>query len=279
MNKYADKVIKEICKLHDMGFSPTVIAKQLNTYNTTIRRILLKNNHILKTPSEVQRIIRKNPFISLDNKALYWIGFISADGNLSDPSKGGKYTIDVSVAEQDKEHLKKYSLFLGYGVKPKNYYNKKYNSYLWSLRFGNKEIHQYLNSLGITPNKSKTLELNINISWPMLSGILDGDGCVRTLPNNRAMIEIASGSKKFITQINSFLKNNNIHHTITASNINILRICTQKDVINFSKEIYSSNNQFLQRKYEKLGPSIIKIIDEHTAKSGKPKSKDKAIPS
>lgn len=43
------------------GQNAKAIATELGTYNTTIRRILLRNNISLRGVSEVNRIVKHNP--------------------------------------------------------------------------------------------------------------------------------------------------------------------------------------------------------------------------
>ena len=237
-NKYTPSQELQICTLYDEGKNPTEIGKILKTYNTTIRRILLRNNYVLKGPSETQRVVKTNPFKDLSNKEVqYWIGFISADGNISTPTYS-KYTIDVSADEKDVQHLCKYSKFIGYDVQPKSYKNKKYGSYMCSVRFGNKEIHQFLNKIGITPNKSKTLHLNIPLTSHIVRGVLDGDGCVKCVGDKRVSVEIATGSELFFNQLKTYLKQF-LKVTGTFSNgLGLVRVCTQSEIVKFYDLLY-----------------------------------------
>lgn len=156
-NKYTHIKEQKIINLFLEGASPTEIAKLFNTYNTTIRRILLRNKFKLKTPSEAQTTVKNNPFEDLNSREVqYWLGMLISDGNLSDPIKSNsKYTIDLSLSEKDKNHLQKYIKFLNYDINLHSTKNKKYSTNMYSVRFGNKSIHSFLCSLGITPKKVK----------------------------------------------------------------------------------------------------------------------------
>jgi intein/homing endonuclease len=98
----------------------------------------------------------------------------------------------------------------------RKYLNKKYNNYLYSVRFSNKKIHHYLGTLGIVPRKSKIIELKIPLNKHILRGIFDGDGCVRTTnlksKNPGINVTIVSGSKKLFLQLKKYL-NTFIHTT------------------------------------------------------------------
>lgn len=67
-----------------------------------------------------------------------------------------------------------------------------------------------------------------------------------------------------------FLDAQKIQHTSSFKSIGIVRICTQSEIINFTKHLYFNTNLFLERKRNKLGPVINKLITEHTTNSGKP---------
>lgn len=273
-NKFSkDKEIL-ICKLHDEGQSPTQIARTLGTYNTSIRRVLIRNGHKLKDNSEAQSCVKGNPFKNLsDNETQYWLGFLVADGNISTVTKDKQYSIDLSLCEKDKHHLDRYINFLGNGPKLRSYTDKRFGTKSYSVRFGNKEIHNFLNCLGITPKKSLTIELETPITWPMLRGILDGDGSVRSVNNDRVQIEIATGSEKLFIQIRKFLDDNCVKNTGKFKNkLGMIRICTQSAVYNFYKNAYADKGSSLLRKQIKIeqAPSMKKFMSENAANSGKP---------
>jgi hypothetical protein len=141
-----------------------------------------------------------------------------------------------------------------------------------SVRFGNKEIHQFLNKIGITPNKSKTLHLNIPLTSHIVRGVLDGDGCVKCVGDKRVSVEIATGSELFFNQLKTYLKQF-LKVTGTFSNgLGLVRVCTQSEIVKFYDLLYADSNLYLERKHEKFlqGSAIKKFIDENAANSGKP---------
>jgi len=87
-----------------------------NTYNTTIKRILLRNNIELKDQSEAQASITKNPFenYQTEESAAYWLGYLIADGCVS-VGKGG-YRVVINT-NKDPEHLQKYADYIGKPLK------------------------------------------------------------------------------------------------------------------------------------------------------------------
>lgn len=87
----------------------------------------------------------------------YVIGLITTDGNLS---KNGRH---ISLASKDIEQIKTFAEILGL----KNKIGLKRSSYnpsgkYYQIQFGNVKLYRFLQSIGLTPNKTKTVgSLNI----------------------------------------------------------------------------------------------------------------------
>jgi len=119
---------------------------------------------------------------------------------------------------------------------------------------GNQDICNYLYDFGITPRKSMTLKLKY-INWDVLRGIIDGDGCVREQNYGRTItIEISSGSKIFLEQIQQFLKEHEIKsylRTIKGNKDNdkhVLSIYKSNNVLKIYDCLYQNAHFFLNRK-------------------------------
>lgn len=91
---------QEIVEKYNNGQNTLSLAKELKTYNTTIRRILLRNNVKIRSYSEAQCKVKYNPF-SLE-KSQYWLGLLATDGCITN----GRIILDLH--ERDKEILDKY---------------------------------------------------------------------------------------------------------------------------------------------------------------------------
>jgi DNA-binding transcriptional regulator WhiA len=261
-NSYTDEKVNEIIKLHDSGKTPTEISKIYKTYNTTIRRILLANGRDLKSISETLSTIKENPFKDVNSyEVQYWLGLLSADGNLS--TKG--YRINLSLQEKDLYIVEAFKSFLQSNNKIQTYYGK-YITPVYSLNVKNKDIHTFLTSLGITPNKSKTLEVNFPITWSFIKGVIDGDGYVR----KNGLIEIATASEKFAKQLLDFFNTYKIKTTKSVyNNIHIVRISALKDCYFIYTKLYENKTTFMTRKYERFGSLAEKFANVNTANSGK----------
>ena len=82
---FTKSIVEEIIKLYESGVSAKDIATKYGTYNTSIRRVLLRNNIKLRDSSEAQASVKTNPFAEWETKeaAAYWLGYLAADGCVS----------------------------------------------------------------------------------------------------------------------------------------------------------------------------------------------------
>lgn len=234
----------EIVKAYLEGKSPTEIAKDLGTYNTSIRRVLLRNGIIPRNQSEAQ-VKTKNVFLDLyDPTVQYWLGFLAADGTIGNK----EYLVALELQKKDLDHLQKYCNFLGITYKEILY--GKYNTVGYRASFKNKATNLFLKSLGITNNKSKTIKINFEFNSHFLRGVFDGDGYVRLLSNNRAAYEIATMSNDFKNQLSHFLTINKIKHTcnLRKDGIYIIGIYANSEAKKFYDMIYNNATVFLERK-------------------------------
>ena len=255
--------IQKICEDYLNGKNTVELAKEYSTYNTTIRRILLKAGIKPRTIAEVLANGNSFVFDNLNSRdTQYIIGLLASDGNVSNSDN----RILISLHEKDIELLQKYANFVGGYIK--RYKNNRYNIYEYYVSISNVTMANKLKSIGILPNKSKTLKISIPITWDMLRGIIDGDGYIRLI-NKKSQIEIATASIYFIDQLSEFFVSNNIHHTKRYGDINILGIYKDKEVEKCFKNLYDGANIFMERKYLKFGPYIEKSILENPPKTEK----------
>lgn len=107
----------------------------------------------------------------------YAIGLITTDGNLS---KDGRH---MNMTSKDKEMIITFKKCLNIKNKigRKTREKSKIKKY-FQVQFGDKNLYEFLLSLGLTPAKSKTLgDLRIPNYYfcDFLRGCIDGDGCIR----------------------------------------------------------------------------------------------------
>ena len=239
--KYDEQYIKD---QYISGKSQKELASELGTYNTTIRRILIRNGVEVRPQHIARRTLARNPFDgSFD--ADYFLGYIAADGCVHSNSNR------VSLCtNKDPQILEEYIKFLGVG-KVLKYKNTTYNVMEYSVRVRDKEVHEYLQSLGLTPKKSLTLEYRGTWTWEFVRGVFDGDGSIFKTEGN-LRFSIASGSKKFAMQLMKFLKDYRPTYT-TYSGIHVIHVNRQEEIKKLHTKLYQNGNLFLNRKRCKFG--------------------------
>lgn len=246
---------EDIIKRYKSGESVTLIGKVYDIHRHSISKLLKRNG--IKVNVE-QRLINYNPFEDLENEEVqYWLGYIMADGNLFDKR------ISLHQTEKDIDILKNYCDFLGIGyenIKPKKRTNLNWDA-LYTVRFGHLETYNFLKSIGITENKSHALNITIPMSFPMLRGLIEGDGCIRIGNKNTTSVNFVTASSYLSDQIKHFLTENGIRFYFTDASINYINVTSiyTKKLIEL---IYTENVfPYNKRKFTKA-QEIIKLVDE-----------------
>lgn len=138
----------------------------------------------------------------------YLVGLITSDGCLSGDGR------HIDITSKDYEFLNYLRGSLGllsrvtakYGLKKKQAFH---------IQIGNKNFYNFLLSIGLTPNKSLTLnKLNVPVDFfaDFLRGLIDGDGCIRNWihPTNKKeqwSLRIYSGSINFLEWLAKTIEN------------------------------------------------------------------------
>jgi len=232
------------------------IARKLNLGKTTVNR----------WAAEIGLKFKKNTvdekfFDKFDEYSSYVLGVIFSDGNISYNPRKGYYSITITAAEKDKNHLEKIRCLLS-STKPL-LYSPKTKSY--RLIFNSKKICKRLMSIGLKPNKSLSLEfpkIPKKYLRHFIRGIIDGDGNVRYVKRKVSPyfeITIASGSIVFCEDLVDAIK--------TESNIsaNIRKAHKNTYIIQYSCSrgkkladyIYTGSNIFLERKFRPYKENVI----------------------
>lgn len=207
--------------------------------------------------------------IDTEDKA-YWLGFIAADGNVTD--FGG---LNIGLKKSDITHLEKFKKFCGSSHPIK--ICRSYPSFKGSdnsktfescrIVIGNRKICNDLAKFGISPRKSFSFipPLNLipeNLHRHFWRGIFDGDGCISktlepkyknswvwtiNLVGNRIVIEkfqeyIFSYSKCRAKILSKYGEGNEETCCISSAGVELVQ--------NILRPIYSDAKVYLDRKYE-----------------------------
>lgn len=274
--KYTKEQQQQIVDLYK--YKNTVeIAEMFNTYNTTIRRILIRNNVILKDTKLLKSNCKNiNAFEDISKEIdSYFLGLLVTDGCIS------KGNISLCLKESDSYILNIFGEYLD-KVNISKYLNKKYNTIEYSLKFKNYIIENRLKSYANFDNKSFDLYLKIPLNWNIMRGIFDGDGCF--IDKSSTRFQIASCSKTFINQISAFLSENNIDNKITQDSKNrkntiyFINIYKKQILVDLYYKLYENGNFFLKRKKEKFGSFVEKFTNENALNLGNKPLESQAKP-
>lgn len=199
---------------------------------------ILKEYNLETTDRSRSNKVNFNPFLDLRSPDVqYWLGYLAADGNVY----GNRVRI---YTNKDPEHLKEYISFIGADLRLEK--NGKDN---YCVSFCNRHVVNYLIGLGITPNKSKTLSINMPLTFSFLRGVFDGDGHITQRSKNYTEVGIATASLIFKEQICNFLYYKDIYYRVSYFNpCYRITISKKLNVRKFYYLLYESGSYFLDRK-------------------------------
>lgn len=181
----------------------------------------------------------------------YFLGWMAADGNISKTYRNISLSItDEEIILKFKEYFPESKLY----IQPKKNQKTMYQLMICSTKFG-KELEKF----GITPNKTKTLNIPSEMwNTDFVRGFFEGDGHIRNTKNgkyDRYEAGFVSASEIFTDQLVYFLNQNNIYCTKTLENNSYyrIRITGKENLFIFYTLLYSNCNQwYLTRKKQIL---------------------------
>jgi len=197
--------------------------------------------------------VNEHFFDVFTEESAYILGFIFADGSISWNPLKGYYSLTITAAEKDKEHLEIIGRSMS-STKPL-LYSEKTKSY--RLIVNSKKLCKKLISLGVVPRKTKIVRfpsISFRFLKHFLRGVIDGDGTVRYL--NRKVspyfeISISSGSLYFCQGlVNAVRDAIGIKANIREAGLNtyIMQYSCYRGR-KLAEFIYGNANIFLERKY------------------------------
>lgn len=252
----------EIISLYTVDNQDIVtISKKYGVNNTSIHRLLLRNNVPIKDASDSRRKyeIDTEYFEKIDTEdKAYFLGLLYADGNLAK----SEYSVSISLQERDKEILDIFSQKMNYTNSLKLIeYKKKGHQNQYKLHFCNRKMYKDLINLGCVPAKSLILKFPTDNIVPkdllnhFVRGYFDGDGCVFITPEKKGGI-IILGTEEFLAELNKVLQREcgikDRKPTKTQTKAYEYECRSKSEVKLFSEYIYSNATVFLKRKKEKF---------------------------
>ena len=200
---------------------------------------------------------------SNDRVSRYWMGYISADGNVQSTYNS------ISIVSKDITHVERIRELIP--EISKSVHSKERETF--QLYFSSKGTKEYLISVGITPVKSKTLVVDPQIiDWDFIRGVFDGDGSVR-LRDGSCEMHITSASKVFLEQLGDFLTAEGIRYSIRQKTkgvvpcygLYISALCLH----NVYDCMYNDTDLYLERKFNKVRTYVETRLHKHRMNSEK----------
>ncbi len=260
-----------------LGKSSNKIAKKYGFKRRETVLEILKKHKIMRREPKIATYYKEDFFEKIDcPEKAYILGLIMTDGYIIKDYCG----FGIQLTKKDGYILRKIGKILGStnrvltlncNTKRKTVPNAKD---MCRLTITNRKIAADLRRLGVTRNKSKTLEYNGCVPRKYLShflrGIIDGDGTIGIAKNNNIWCQLTSSSRKFIDNLLSislpFVLKLNISKTKYFNKNKLKKTCTMyvarvsggnKETINFLKWLYNDKGDlYLRRKYAKVQNQI-----------------------
>ena len=249
---------KELSIISDYkaGLNTVEIANKWNTYNTSIRRVLLRNGITLRTTKQVQATVKVNPYKLNDEKSEYFLGLLLTDGSICHRKDSNSSVVYLSL--KDKEMVEQFRDFTCPRNKVSKILQKKYNTYMFSTSVRSDLIAEWLEQQGNFHNKSYDCDIYVPLTPNILRGIFDGDGYWHST-NNGHTIQwgICGKSLVFLQKIQEYLKSMDINSFLikkrkTTNNwLYYLEVQKTVDVLKIADLMYKEAHIYLIRKYEK----------------------------
>ena len=237
----------------NIEYSFTKISVDTGLSREYMRRILKKRGYKAVNKQNILRC-RKNLFSSVETEEdAYWLGFIFADGYISDQG-----ALEISLKYTDYNHLLKFADYAGFD-KTKVVKKQKTTNGYYRTRIGfkvSKDIKENLSKLGIVPRKSLTAiypTLRSDLHKHFIRGYVDGDGCIsirKPRTKNNIVREVTLsilGTKDFLLGINTSL-NVPLKNIRKRKNIHILTFSC-REARNILYTLYENSTISLDRKY------------------------------
>jgi uncharacterized protein (DUF736 family) len=251
----------------DNNRSMRAAAKVLGTSEKTIMR-RMKEYGYEWDPKPFYKC-NENFFDELNEKSLYWLGFLATDGNVY--KHNYTYNICFKLSAKDRNHLQKFkddicseSPIHDIITKPKNNDNFKKKEYPGiTLNISSEKIFNRLAQFNIVPAKTHIYRFPEQLkNHPdvrhFIRGCIDGDGWWRTHKNNGkdyiTDIRVGMcGTPEFVKEIFDLIKekcsiNSGSYYIRKVGKTADFEFCAKNDVNIVFNYLYSNSLLYLDRK-------------------------------
>lgn len=252
---------EQIIKDYQSGTGCTLISRKYNIGETSVLRVLKRNEVKMRDPSSARStyIVNESYFDEINSlDKAYFLGLLYADGN--------NYTkkfncVHLSLQKEDGYLVELFSKLL-YGKEKRPYVvhhsNSNYSDQV-RIRVYNKRLSERLTELGCVANKSLVLTFPDSIHNDLLPhfirGYFDGDGSLFRDKRNQWVVSII-GSKGFCLKLQDILyvyyKVVSTYREYNNSRNGSVLISRKAEIRRFIKIIYGppDTDYRMKRKYE-----------------------------
>lgn len=268
MQKRVEEKREQVINLYkNQGLSVNKVAESLVMTKETVRKVLRSENIEIRSQSNQQLLMNGSgslkhcAFDILTEEALYWIGFLYADGYVRE--KSNRHLISIDLSTRDKEHLEKFKSFLNAGVSIRDSIRKRgENVYYTSIiTVSSKQLFDRLTELGFTNNKTYDAVVHPDLlSHPAFwRGVFDGDGCISDTQSGKYQNTQVGlcGTKDTVQCFIEFVKDNNIKTDIIEARFKKGTMSNYETTFGGSVAekvmtlLYKDATVYLDRKFEK----------------------------
>lgn len=194
----------------------------------------------------------KGFFKAWSDEMAYVLGLLFTDGNLHIRKDQSGYELCVlSFAQKEKELVEKILILLECDAKIRYRKRKEFENTtageLYYFSIGNNELGNDLLKLGLTPNKSLSMnfpEIPNEYLRHFVRGFFDGDGSVYLESNKSIRIKLLSGSRNFIITLNDKLVENGFSNrtinggTLSTPNSYFIRYNSNFEALKFYEFLF-----------------------------------------
>ena len=243
------------------GISITSISKEIGVDRHIISRELKKYFEDEIDISNRKYCLNENYFSSIDSEdKAYWLGFISADGNVYKRGENGTIIISFNLNIKDKNHLQKFLDSINSNAIIKEIDGSGYGegTKMASLYINSKKMGEDLIKLGVVPRKSLILKppsIEDIFIKDWIRGYFDGDGSITPVLNNGKCQLSFLGTKEVLIFIQNFLTPNKTiklyQKDINKNNFSF-NYGGKKSILNILDKFYLNPSIYLERKYKKV---------------------------
>lgn len=239
----------ELIKLNILEQTPKKqVLKLLKIDSRTFNRECQASSIEYPNFKDKRRIVKHNPFQDITNSNVqYWLGWLATDGYISHSEN----RITLSLSIKDIDVIEKFRDFISPNLTiHHSIHHKEFEMVFVSFR--NKEIVDFLSTLGFNNNKTFEFVPNFEITWDYIRGVFEGDGYIR-----EKEINITGASKKHIELVYNFVKSQGIdcklRQKLTPKNTVMydFEIHSKIEISKFVDKIYANADIFMDRKYRK----------------------------